>query len=257
MPRAPAILRRLLPHRLALAAAAVTVMIAATMLAAFASFSATVSSHSVRTSLAASPGTTISVTASLSSAADATRAGTRLGASLRRALPGVPVTVWTAASTDYLDIPPGRGLPNGETHVISLAALPSHAVLLSGSWPGSRAHGGGAGAVPAAAPLAVARGLHLAAGTTIKLRDSITGARVSVRITGIFRPLGAASPYWLLGSASAGVQLSGGFAEYGPLVTSPAVMAAGRFPVASAALSASPDISQLGTVGLQARASRL
>jgi FtsX-like permease family len=255
--RAPAIVRRLLPHRLALAAAAATVMLAATMLAAFASFSATVSSHAVRTSLAGSPGATVSVTASVSSAADAARAGTKLAASLTHALPGVPVTVWTAVSSDYLDIPPGRGLPNAETHLISLAALSSHAVLVSGSWPGSGAPGGGADAVPAAAPLAVARGLHLAAGTTIKLRDSITGAQVSVRITGIFRPLRPASPYWLLGSASAGVQLSGGFAEYGPMVTSPAVMAAGRIPVASAAWSASPDVGKFGTGGLQALASRL
>jgi FtsX-like permease family len=260
--RAPALVRRLLPHRLALAAAAATVMLAATMLAAFASFSATVSSHAVRTSLAGNSGTTISVNGSVSSAAGAARAGSKVAASLRTALPGVPVTVWTAVSSGYLDIPRGLGLPNGETHLISLAALPRHAVLLSGSWPGS----GGpptspspsdAAAIPAVAPLAVARGLHLAPGTTIKLHDSISGTLVSVRITGIFRLLSPASPYWLLGSASGGVQLSGGFAEYGPLVISPAVMAGGRIPVASAAWSASPDVSKFGTGGLQALASRV
>jgi len=257
VPRAPAIVRRLLPHRLALAAAAATVMLAATMLAAFASFSATVSSHAVRTSLAGNSGATISVTAVVSSTAGAARAGTKLAASLTGALPGVPVTVWTSVSSDYLDIPHGLGLPNGETHLISLAALSRHAVLLSGSWPGSGASAGGAAAIPAVAPLAVARGLHLAAGATVRLHDSITGTPVSVRITGIFRPVSPASPYWLLGSASAGVQISGGFAEYGPLVTSPAVMAAGRFPVASAAWAASPDVGKLGTGGLQALASRL
>jgi hypothetical protein len=255
--RAPAIIRRLLPHRLALGAAAVTVMIAATMLAAFASFSATVSSHAVRTSLTGNPGTTISVTASVSSTADATRAGTKLATSLASALPGVPLTVSAAVSSDYLDIPHGRGLPNAETHVISLAALPSHAVLVSGSWPGSGAPGGAAGSVPAVAPLAAARGLHLTAGTTIKLRDSISGSPIIVRITGIYRPLRPASPYWLLGSASSGVQISGGFAEYGPLVTSPAVLATGRIAVASAAWSVVPGVSKLGTGGLQALASRL
>src|SRR5580704_11595336 len=123
VPRAPAIVRRLLPHRLALAAAAVTVALAATLLAAFASFSATVSANAVRTSLAGNPGTTVSVTASVTSAAGATLAGGTLAAALRRALPGLPVTVWSAASSDYLDIPPGRGLPHAETHVISLATL--------------------------------------------------------------------------------------------------------------------------------------
>jgi hypothetical protein len=232
-------------------------MLAATMLAAFASFSATVSSHAVRTSLAGNSAATISVTAAVTSTAGAAHAGTKLAASLTSALPGVPVTVWTAVSSDYLDIPRGLGLPNGETHIISLAALSRHAVLLSGSWPGSGPSGGGAAAIPAVAPLAVARGLHLAVGTTIKLHDSITGTPVIVRITGIFRPLSPASPYWLLGSASGGVQLSGGFAEYGPLVTSPGVMASGRFPVALAAWAASPDVGKLGTSGLQALASRL
>jgi ATPase subunit of ABC transporter with duplicated ATPase domains len=115
--RAPAIVRRLLPHRLALAAAAVTVALAATLLAAFASFSATVSANAVRTSLAGNPGTTVSVTASVTSAAGATQAGGKLAAALRRALPGLPVTVWSAASSDYLDIPPGRGLPHAETQL--------------------------------------------------------------------------------------------------------------------------------------------
>ena len=222
MPRAPAIVRRLLPHRLALAAAAVTVALAATLLAAFASFSATVSANAVRTSLAGNPGTTVSVTASVTSAAGATQAGGKLAAGLRRALPGLPVTVWSAASSDYLDIPPGRGLPHAETHVISLAGLARHAVLLSGSWPGS---GGGSGPVPAAVPATLARSLHLAPGTVLRLRDGVTGAAFSVRITGIFRPRAAGSPYWLLGSAAPGVQLAGGFAEYGPLVTSPAAIA--------------------------------
>jgi hypothetical protein len=254
VPRAPAIVRRLLPHRLALAAAAVTVTLAATLLAAFASFSATVSSDAVRTSLAGNPGTTVSVTASVTSAAGVTRASGRLVAGLRRALPGLPVTVWSAASSDYLDIPPGRGLPHAETHVISLAALSRHAVLLSGSWPGP---GGGSGPVPAAVPAPLARSLHLAPGTVIRLSDGVTGAAFGVRITGIFRPLRADSPYWLLGSAGSGVQISGGFAEYGPLVTSPAAIAGGAVPVASAAWTASPDVSRLGAGDLQALAGRV
>jgi len=252
--RAPAIVRRLLPHRLALAAAAVTVTLAATLLAAFASFSAMVGSDAVRTSLAGNPGTTVSVTASVTSAAGAAQASGKLVAALRRALPGLPVTVWAAASSDYLDIPPGRGLPHAETHVISLAALSRHAVLLSGSWPGS---GGGSGPVPVAVPATLARSLHLAPGTVIRLRDGVTGTTFGVRITGIFRPRAAGSPYWLLGSAASGVQLAGGFAEYGPLVTSPAAIADGQVPVTSAAWAAGPDVSRLGPGDLQALAGRV
>jgi hypothetical protein len=252
--RAPAIVRRLLPHRLALAAAAATVLLAATLLAALASFSATVSSHAVRTSLADSPGTTISVTSSVGSVAGAARADRAVRASLTRALAGVPVAIWTSVSSDFLDLPPGLGLPNAQTHVISLAALSGHAMLLAGSWPGAAA---GGTAVPVAAPESLARGLHLTVGRTMRLRDGATGTAVPVRVTGIFAPRGAGGPYWLFGSSSPGVQQTGGFAVYGPLVTSPAAMASGQIPVTTASWAAVPDAGRFGAGGLQARAARL
>jgi len=252
--RAPAIVRRLLPHRLALAAAALTVVLAATLLAALAAFSATVSSHAVRTSLAGNPGTTISVNATVNSAATVPAVSGKLRTSLSSALGGVPVAVWGAASSDYLDLPRGTGLANAQTHLISLTALNAHAALVAGSWPTVVS---GSAAVPAAVPAGLARSLHLAAGQTIRLHESVTGAPVDVRITGIFRPLQPGSPYWLLSSATAGVQQSGGFADYGPLVTTPAVMATGHVAVDAAAWAAVPDVARIGSGDLQAVSGRL
>jgi len=252
--RAPAIVRRLLPHRLALAAAALTVLLAATLLAALAAFSATVSSHAVRTSLAGNPGTTISVNASVSSAATVPAVAAKLRSSFTTALGGAPVAVWGAASSDYLDLPRGTGLPNAQTHLISLTALNAHASLVTGSWPTVVS---GPAAVPAAVPAGLARSLHLAAGQTLRLHESVSGAPVDVRITGIFRPLQPDSPYWLLGSASAGVQQSGGFADYGPLVTTPAVMAAAHVTVDAAAWDALPDVARVGADDLRAVSDRL
>jgi hypothetical protein len=252
--RAPAIVRRLLPHRLALAAAALTVVLAATLLAALAAFSATVSSHAVRTSLTGNPGTTISVNATVNSAATVPAVGGKLRTSLSSALGGVPVAVWGAASSDYLDLPRGTGLANAQTHLISLTALNAHAALVAGSWPTVVS---GSAAVPAAVPAGLARSLHLAAGQTIRLHESVTGAPVDVRITGIFRPLQPGSPYWLLSSATAGVQQSGGFADYGPLVTTPAVMATGHVAVDAAAWAAVPDVARIGSGDLQAVSGRL
>jgi hypothetical protein len=252
--RAPAIVRRLLPHRLALAAAALTVVLAATLLAALAAFSATVSSHAVRTSLTGNPGTTISVNATVSSATTVPPVGGKLRRSLSTALGGVPVAVWGAASSDYLDYPHGIGLANAQTHLISLTALYAHAVLVAGSWPTVV---GGSAAVPAAVPVGLARNLHLAAGQTIRLHESVTGAPVDIRITGIFRPLQPGSPYWLLNSATGGVQQSGGFADYGPLVTTPAVMAARHVAVDAAAWSAVPDVARIGGGDLRAVSGRL
>ena len=254
MRRAPAIVRRLLPHRLALAAAALTVVLAATVLAALAAFSATVSSHAVRTSLAGNPGTTISVNATVNSAATVPAVSGKLRTSLSSALGGVPVAVWGAASSDYLDLPRGTGLANAQTHLISLTALNAHAALVAGSWPTVVS---GSAAVPAAVPAGLARSLHLVAGQTIRLHESVTGAPVDVRITGIFRPLQPGSPYWLLSSATAGVQQSGGFADYGPLVTTPAVMATGHVAVDAAAWAAVPDVARIGSGDLQAVSGRL
>ena len=254
MRRAPAIVRRLLPHRLALTAAALTVLLAAALVAALAAFSATVSSHAVRSSLTGNPGTTISVNATVSSAATVPAVAGKLRRSFSTALGGAPVTVWGAASSDYLDLPHGIGLPNAQTHLISLTALNAHASLVAGSWPtvvsGS--------AVPAAVPAGLARSLHLAAGQTLRLHESASGTPVDVRITGIFRPLQPDSPYWLLGSASSGgVQESGGFADYGPLVTAPAAMTAGHVTVDAAAWAALPDVARLGAGDLQAVSDRL
>jgi hypothetical protein len=251
--RSPAIVRRLVPHRLALAAAALTVLLAATLLAALAAFSATVSSHAVRTSLAGNPGTTVGVSASAGSAATVVQTSGRLRSWLAHAL-GAPVTVWGAASSDYLDFPRGIGLPNAQTHLISLTALDAHADLLAGSWPTTV---NGSAAVPAAVPVGLAQSLHLAAGQLVGLRESVSGAVISVRITGIFRARQPGSPYWLLGSASSGVQQSDGFADYGPLVTSPAAMAAGHVPVVAGAWAAVPDVPRLGAGDLDALAGRL
>ena len=253
MRRAPAIVRRLLPHRLALAAAALTVLLAATLLAALAAFSATVSGHAVRTSLEGNSGTTISVNATVDSAATVQSVGGKLRTWFTAAL-GAPVTVWDAASSDYLNFPRGIGLPDAQTHLISLTGLYAHAVLVAGSWPTVVS---GSATVPAAVPAGLARSLHLAAGQTVRLHVSASGAPVDVRITGIFRPLQPGSPYWLLRSASGGVQEAGGFADYGPLVTSPAAMTAGRVPVVAATWAAVPDVARLSAADLQAHAGRL
>ena len=45
------------------------------------------------------------------------------------------------------------------------------------------------------------------------------------------------------------MQQAGGFADYGPLVTSPAAMTAGHVPVVAAAWAAVPDVARLGAGG--------
>ena len=71
MPRAPAAVRSLVPHRLALIAVVVTATLSATLLAALVSFAATVTSYAVRATLVSSPATGILVTSSVTSTGQA------------------------------------------------------------------------------------------------------------------------------------------------------------------------------------------
>ena len=105
MPRAPAAVRSLVPHRLALIAVVVTAVLSATLLAALVSFAAIVTSYAVRATLRSSPATGIVVTAPATSAADAAREFGQVRATLHHALPGGPLTVASSLSTDFLDIP--------------------------------------------------------------------------------------------------------------------------------------------------------
>jgi len=251
--KAPAIVRRLTPHRLALASAMVTALLSASLLAALASFSASVTSYAVRTSLAHNPATSMSVTGSFTSPAGVARADPLVRAGLRRALPQARLTILGSARSDYLDVPADLGGANAETHVISLPDLTGHATLLDGTWP---AAAGSGHAEQVAAPSSVAARLHLTAGQTVVLREATTGAREPVEITGIFRARQPASAYWSL-DPTGGPQVSGGFAIYTSLVASPAGLAAGPIPVSSATWLAEPDVAAIGAGGLPAIAAQV
>jgi hypothetical protein len=251
--RAPAIARRLLPHRLALASAVITALLSAALLAALASFSATVTGYAVRTTLTHNPATTISLTSSVSSPAAVTRADRTVRQILLTALPAAPLAIVDSVQSDYLDIPADIAGRNAETHVISLPDLAAHAVLLAGAWP---AGDDGAAVQQVAVPSVLAAQLHLAPGSSVVLREATTGAAEPVRITGIFRPSRPGDAYWSLDPVG-GPQFSGGFTVYSSLVASPAGMTAGLIPVNSVSWLAEPDFSNVGAGGLNAAASRL
>jgi ABC-type antimicrobial peptide transport system permease subunit len=231
----------------------ITAVLSAALLAALASFSATVTSYAVRTTLVRSPATTISLNASFSSAAAVARADVTVRQTLRQTLPTMPVVILNSVQSDYLDIPADLAGRNAETHVISLPDLAAHAVLLAGTWPGPTTpeH-----AEPVAVPSGLAAALHLSPGAIVTLREATTGAAEPVRITGVFRPRSPGDIYWSQDPVS-GPQLTGGFTIYTSLVTSPAGLAGGLIPVNSASWLAEPDFSKVGAGGLGGAASQL
>ncbi len=87
-----------------------------------------------------------------------------------------------------------------ETQLISLPALASHIVggRRALRHRAGRDRDGPGGQIRACLPQTAARALGLAPGDRTTLSDTVSGTRVKVLITGVFRPLRPGSHYWTL-----------------------------------------------------------
>ncbi|MGV9264875.1 FtsX-like permease family protein [Kitasatospora sp. NPDC003701] len=111
-----------------------------------------------------------------------------------------------------------------QTDLTVLAALDHDRVtLLAGSWPAAAAPGApaGAGPVQVAVPQAALVRLGLSAEALpaeVRLDDRLSGAPLTVRVTGVYRAADLADPYWRLDPVGGHEILVGGFTTYGPLL---------------------------------------
>ena len=276
MPRSPAVIRQVAAYRLAFAVTALTVLLTAVSAATAAGFAGATTGAAVRGSLTASPASAILVTAAATLArADAD--SQQVSRALRAASPGLPLTITTSTWSEPLNLPPGDSAAaraQAQAQVILLPGLRRHARLLRGSWPrgpapstgsGSTGSGStGSGSTGSGSTVSVclsadaARLLHLTVGQSLTLRDSVTGAALRVRVSGVYQPLSPSSIYWSLDPLGhAAVAREAGFASYGPLVTTPAAVSSGLVPVASQVWLAVPDASRITAVNLSAAGSRI
>ncbi|MEV0533569.1 ABC transporter permease [Kitasatospora sp. NPDC050463] len=130
-------------------------------------------------------------------------------------------------------VAPGAGAPAAgaaaaqaagrPTDLTVLAALDHDRVtLLAGSWPaGGSAASAGAGPVQVAVPQAALVRLGLSAEALpaeVRLDDRLSGAPLTVRVTGVYRAADPADPYWRLDPVGGHEILVGGFTTYGPLL---------------------------------------
>jgi ABC-type antimicrobial peptide transport system permease subunit len=266
-PRGPLSTRRATAHWVVLAAAALTTLVAAACGAALAVFAGQALPLAVRHELSVAPSTALSATGSITNGRPAATASA-LRTDVGRALRGVPFTFWSGTWSDPLDFVPGS-LParpaSGGKHTplleaAALSGITSHAILVSGHWPAAPAAGqvaGSSGArsaaapieIPAALPVSAAALLHVSPGDALSLKDTISSARVSFLITGLFAERGTASntaSYWALDTLPASGSASyGGYITYGPLVVSPAAFAPLRS--SSAAATTAPLTARTGT----------
>ncbi|MGH3273653.1 MAG: FtsX-like permease family protein, partial [Streptosporangiaceae bacterium] len=258
----PAAVRHVAGYRLAFTVTALTVLISAASVATAAGFAAATTGAAVRQALAP---TSILVTAPVSPASGA-GAERQVTATLRSASTGLPLTILASSWTQPMNLPAGGPAgPHAQTQVISLPGAASHARLVSGAWPAEDTSGTAAGqgpvrpgAITACVPLASARLLGFRVGQVLSLRGSVSNAPLTVTISCIYRPLAPDGSYWRLSPlAGAAVSRVGGFASYGPLITTTAVMSGGQVPVTSRAWVAIPAVDRISAPDLAALGAHL
>jgi hypothetical protein len=187
---------------------------------------------------------------------------TRLVSSrMRTAFRGVPYRQYQASWSNDIALPGAH--PGGNVPVIQAAAftgISSYAQLSAGSWPSAPVAGR---PIPVALPARVAADLRVGIGSELKLRYVAARTPVRLQVVGLFRPQDPAAAYWRLNQIGpSGVVVTGGFASYGPAVTSPAAFGAARHGVPS--LQANdmsfvtvPQVAAIQAGGLDPLAARL
>ncbi|HEY2504998.1 MAG TPA: ABC transporter permease [Streptosporangiaceae bacterium] len=231
-----------------LSAATLTTLVTAAIAAALAVFAGQLLPLAVRHDLSVAPGTALSIAGPVSNN-ETTATASTLRRAVRHSLGGVPFGFWSATWSDPLDLVPGAlparpvSVGKGATPLLQAASLQgstSHAVLVSGQWPGTLGRAGRSpaarvpaafDAIPAALPASTATLLHLKVDDVLTLEDGITKARISFLITGLFAPRklsGSAASYWALDTIPVvGSATSSGYTTYGPLLVSQAAFTPG------------------------------
>ncbi|WP_370412855.1 FtsX-like permease family protein [Streptomyces fradiae] len=224
------VLLRVRAHRLLLAAALLAVLLTTSVLATLAAFSGSVGDAALRSTLTgrSAPAAALVVSGRIPDAKRASAdAAARAGA--ERTFAGLPVTVRKLETSGPYALPRSLQPPaarSGEPDLTQFAALDrSRISLVRGTWPKA---GGARDAVESAVPEEAARRLGVAPGAVLKLTDRLTGATVTTRITGVYRPVDTADLYWQLDPAAGRGVKTLVFTTYGPLLTDPALLGSGR-----------------------------
>ena len=230
-------LPRMNAHRLVIIAAALTVVVATALATALVTFSGRALPGAVRHDLGAASGTALVMTGTVN-AGQAAQYTSLLPAKISSVLAGTPFAFYHAYWSDSLGFVRGSrpAQPSSAgnqpiAEAATLGGITTHAVLVSGRWPGAPTGGRLNGAIPAALPASAAALLHVTVGDLLRMRDRNSGGTVRFVVTGLYRPRQVSSEYWELDEISlAGSSTASGFTTYGPLTVQAAAFA-GTLPV--------------------------
>jgi hypothetical protein len=253
-PQASILGRRMRSSGLLLAGVLLTAFIAASLVAALATFDVQVLPQAVHRQLARSPGMSMVIIGLLN--ANIAEADTRaIRASVGTALEGAPYQLDEVIWSDPLavTVPGGRASPQAE--VAAPDRIQANAALAAGTWPGPPRPGQ---PVPAAVPEAVAATLHVVPGDLLALRDQNTGARLRLRVSGLYRQRNPQAPYWGIDAIwTCGASVQRCPTSHGPIVVSSAAFARTGFAVDQASWVVLPDTAGLDTGELAGLATRI
>jgi hypothetical protein len=247
--------RRIQSSGLLLAGVALTVFITTAAVTAVATFDTQVLPQGANRQLARSPGMSMTVIG-LVGARQAAADTAVIRAQTNAALGGARYQLDSALWSDPLTITAPDGLASGGAEVAAPTRLTAHAALIAGRWPVAGRPGE---PVETALPLSVASRLRVSPGAVLAVRDSNTGARTRLRVTGVYRQDDPAAPYWNLDAIwTCGASSVGCFTAGGPMVVAPGVFgAAGGFGVDQASWVMTPDSGAIPPAGFGAVASRI
>jgi hypothetical protein len=216
--------RRIRSSGLLLAGVALTVFITTAAVTAVATFGTQVLPQGANRQLARSPGMSMTVIG-LVGARQAVADTAVIRAQADAALGGARYQLDSALWSDPLTITAPDGLASSGAEAAAPTQLTAHAALIAGRWP---AVGGPGEPVETALPLPVASRLRVSPGAVLAVRDSNTGARTRLRVTGVYRQEDPAAPYWNLDAIwTCGASAVGCFTAGGPMVVAPGAFASG------------------------------
>jgi hypothetical protein len=253
--RAGFLLRRMRASWLLIGCVLVVTLVASTLLAALADFSAAFLNQAAEQQVASSDQLTMQVN-STANAAQAARANGFVTSSLRSAFGSEGLALQSALWSDPLDLP--TPAPAGSQQVAEVAAMggvSKHIRLVAGAWPSS---GSGGQPYAVAVPAADATELGLRLGQSLTLTDADNGGLVSVQISGVYVTEDPTARYWGLDLIpTSGVSVQAGFRTYGPLLTASEAFAAGRLTVGQRSWLATPVSSVIPPGSMRALAGRV
>ncbi|MEY9873072.1 hypothetical protein ABH931_002553 [Streptacidiphilus sp. MAP12-33] len=170
-----------------------------------------------------------------------------------------PVSVETVARSRSYGLPGAPSSAGSDADLTRLAALaPDRVKLLDGRLP--KPVSGPGAVIEVAVPRAEATRLRLdvkALPARVRLADRYGGAPLTVTVTGVYRAVDSAAPYWGLDPFGGREMELNGFANFGPMLVDDTVFTTRAVPEDGRSWLLDPGLSTAGATDLQTLAARV